>query len=69
MGTGGGVSLGGGESEGGSEDKHNRKRSPMRNGGRKSLDAQTTTVKKIGDMEDTTNRTSQDRMNIERGTL
>ena len=59
------------------EDKHNRKRSPIQNkhnhrhnkeDGTKE-DAQTTIVKKIGDTEDTTNRTIQDRMNMERGTL
>ena len=59
------------------EDKHNRKRSPIHNkhnhrhnkeDGTKE-DAQTTTVRKIGDTEDITNRAIQDRMNMERGTL
>ena len=59
------------------EDKHNLKRSPVQNKynhrhnkeyGIKE-DAQTTIVRKIGGTEVTTNRTTQDRMNMERGTL
>ena len=57
------------------EDKHNRKRSPIRNkrnrkhnkeDGTKE-DAQTTIVRKTGDTEDTMNNTILDRMNMERG--